>query len=82
MYLEPVTQRPYNTTLPLAESLNLTIDTPCNYNDPECEGEAARRYAGRGNVLIAWEHDHIPAVVEAIGGENVPSYPGKTLCIY
>lgn len=74
-----MTQRPYNTTLPLAESLGLVIHTPCGYSDPKCAAEAAQRYNGSGNVLIAWEQDHIPAVVNAIGGRHVPKYPGRTL---
>ncbi|KAH0594739.1 hypothetical protein MHUMG1_07573 [Metarhizium humberi] len=69
------TQRPYNTTLPLAESLGITIDHPCNYTDTSCAGQAALNYTGPGNVLIAWEHVHLPAVSKAIGGQDVPSYP-------
>ncbi|KAK9439858.1 hypothetical protein VB005_04473 [Metarhizium brunneum] len=71
------TQRPYNTTLPLAESLGITIDHPCNYTDTSCAGQAALNYTGPGNVLIAWEHVHLPAVSKAIGGQDVPSYPGE-----
>ncbi|EFY87131.1 phosphoglycerate mutase family protein, putative [Metarhizium acridum CQMa 102] len=71
------TQRPYNTTLPLAESLGIRIDHPCNYTDTSCAGQAALSYTGPGNVLIAWEHQHLPAVAEAIGGQDVPSYPGE-----
>ena len=45
-------QRPHNTTLPLAESLGISNNHPCNY--------VALAYTGPGNVLIAWEH--IPAL--------------------
>ncbi|KAF5131404.1 hypothetical protein E5D57_007759 [Metarhizium anisopliae] len=71
------TQRPYNTTLPLAESLGITIDHPCNYTDTSCAGQAALNYTGPGSVLIAREHVHLPAVSKAIGGQDVPSYPGE-----
>ncbi|CEJ93509.1 hypothetical protein VHEMI09091 [[Torrubiella] hemipterigena] len=71
------TQRPFNTTLPLAQSLSITIDHPCNFTDTTCAGKAALRYSGPGNVLIAWEHEHLPAVAEAIGAKHAPKYPGS-----
>lgn len=70
------TQRPYNTTLPLARSLGITIDDPCDLTDISCAAKEALAYTGPGNVLIAWEHDHLPLVSRAIGGQNVPTYPG------
>ncbi|CEJ92063.1 hypothetical protein VHEMI07741 [[Torrubiella] hemipterigena] len=72
------TQRPYNTTLPLAQSLGITIDHPCEYTDPSCAGKRAREYTGPGNVLIAWEHVYLPKVAAAIGGaKNVPENPSS-----
>lgn len=68
-------QRPYNTTLPLANSLGLNIDSPCDYDDTQCAANAALQYTG-GNVLIAWEHKQLRHVAEALGADDVPKYPG------
>ncbi|KAK2593726.1 hypothetical protein QQS21_008591 [Conoideocrella luteorostrata] len=68
-------QRPYNTTLPLANSLGIKMDTPCDYDDPECAADFALRYRG-GNVLIGWEHGYLRKVSQALGGQDVPKYPG------
>lgn len=73
------TQRPYNTSLPLARSLGIKIDHPCNYQDTKCAGRAALKYSGPGNVLIVWEHDHLPGVARAIGARHVPRYPGMSV---
>ncbi|KAJ6787266.1 hypothetical protein PWT90_05859 [Aphanocladium album] len=68
-------QRPYNTTLPLANSLGITIDHPCEYTNPSCAGKHAKQYNGPGNVLIAWEHRYLPKVAEAIGAKSAPENP-------
>lgn len=77
IYEDARSQRPYNTTLPLANSLGITIDHPCDYDDPSCAGKAALKYTGPGNVLIAWEHVYLPKVAAAIGAKDAPSYPSK-----
>ncbi|EXU97350.1 hypothetical protein X797_009632 [Metarhizium robertsii] len=70
-------QRPYNTTLLLADSLGIQIDESCEFTDTECAGRKALNYRGPGNVLIAWEHERLPNVSRAIGGHNVKKYPGE-----
>lgn len=45
-------QRPYDTVLPLAESLNLTVDTSCDRDDQECVAGVVSNYTGPGNILI------------------------------
>lgn len=71
-----LSQRPYNTTLPLAESLGLQIETRCDYDDPKCAAAEARRYNGEGNILIAWEHGMLRHVSEALGAD-APHYSGE-----
>lgn len=75
--LDPRSQRPYNTTLPLANSLGIKIDTPCDYKDPKCAAKHAHQYTG-GNVLIAWEHIYLPQVAQAIGAKDAPKNPSKS----
>ena len=74
--LDNLSQRPYNTTLPLADSLGIQMDTPCDYNDPECAANFALQYRG-GNVLIGWEHGYLKKVSQHLGGKHVPTYPGQ-----
>lgn len=74
---DPVTERPYNTTLPLAHSLGLTIQDYCEFDDMACAAKQALKYNGPGNVLIAWEHVRLPTVAKDIGAQNAPKYPGE-----
>ncbi|XWX01629.1 hypothetical protein V2A60_009657 [Cordyceps javanica] len=69
-----VSQRPYNTTLPLAESLGLTIEHKCEYDDMECAAREAKAYRGPGNILIAWEHVRLRLVSDDLGAD-APKYP-------
>ncbi|KHO01432.1 uncharacterized protein MAM_00433 [Metarhizium album ARSEF 1941] len=71
---DKLSQRPYNTTLPLANALGIEIDTPCNYNHPKCAADFALKYRG-GNVLIGWEHGYLSRVSKALGGKHVKRYP-------
>lgn len=52
------------------------MDTPCDYNDPECAADFALKYRG-GNVLIGWEHGYLTEVSKALGGHSVKKYPGE-----
>lgn len=54
------------------------MDTPCDYDDPECAADFALKYKG-GNVLIGWEHGYLTKVSKALGGHSVKKYPGKLL---
>lgn len=72
-----MTERPYNTTLPLAHSLGLKIHDKCEYDDMKCAAKEALAYDGPGNVLVAWEHVRLRKVSEYIGADKVPKYPGE-----
>ncbi len=60
--------RPQHTVLPLAKLLGLTLDLSCQKGE-ETKLAAAVLKAD-GPVLIAWEHEAIPAIVNAIVGDT------------
>lgn len=65
-------RRPKQTVVPLAELLGLPIDTRFQKGDEAAV--MAAMLAGTGVVLIAWEHEHIPALVAALpGAPDVPA---------
>ena len=49
--------RPYQTVLPLAEVLQLTIDASCQVGDEAAAMQLVLQT--EGTVLVCWEHDHI-----------------------
>jgi len=67
--------RPYDTVLPLSQSLNLTIDTSCEKTDSECVAALVKAYNGTGNVLVCWEHGELTDIVESLGDKKAPEYP-------
>lgn len=69
-----LTQRPYNTTLPLANALNLEMDTSCNVTEMHCAANLARSYRGPGNVLIGWEHTRIHSISSWINEDSNPPF--------
>ena len=73
--IDPLSQRPYNTTVPLAENLGLTIEHYCDYNDVECASEAAFSHYSNvsGNVLIAWEHYYMRRIAASMTEQDVNS---------
>ncbi len=60
--------RPQHTVLPLATLLKLELDLSC------AKGEETKLVAAAlkadGTVLIAWEHEAIPTIVNAIAGDD------------
>ncbi|OJJ50255.1 hypothetical protein ASPZODRAFT_90240 [Penicilliopsis zonata CBS 506.65] len=68
-------QRPYDTVLPLAEELGLTIDTNCTKKDYDCVADTVENYEGEGNILICWEHAALNNIVEALGVSSYSNYP-------
>jgi hypothetical protein len=60
--------RPQHTILPLAKLLGLTLDLSCQKS--EVTKLAAAVVKADGPVLIAWEHEMIPAIVNAIVGDT------------
>ncbi|KAF9311058.1 hypothetical protein BG003_007827 [Podila horticola] len=67
--------RPYLTVKPLADDLNLTVDTKCNRDDPSCVKKAVGKYTGSGNILICWEHKVLTDIAEALGDDTPPTFP-------
>lgn len=60
--------RPQHTVLELATELKLTLDLKYPKGDEADLAKAA--VAAAGPVLIAWEHEAIPAIVNAIVGND------------
>lgn len=69
-------KRPYDTVYPLSQDLGLTIDHKCDRDDPDCVRDKVNGYSGSGNILICWEHDALTDIVDALGDDNAPDYPG------
>lgn len=65
-------RRPKQTVKPLAALLGIEIDV--RYQKGEETGLVTSILERDGVVLIAWEHEHIPALVAAIPG--APAVPG------
>jgi hypothetical protein len=60
--------RPQHTVLELANALNLSLDLRFPKGSEQELAKAA--LAAAGPVLIAWEHEDIPDIVNAIAGNN------------
>jgi hypothetical protein len=45
-------KRPYDTVVPLANDLGLTVDVSCDRDDNECVTDVVNGYEGEGNILI------------------------------
>lgn len=67
--------RPYETVLPLAEELGLTVDTSCSKKDTKCVKDLVKDYTGSGNILICWEHKELTKIAEKLGDDDAPTYP-------
>ncbi|KAF7592250.1 hypothetical protein BBP40_000452 [Aspergillus hancockii] len=67
--------RPYETVLPLAADLGLTVDTSCDRDDPKCVKKAVNNYSGEGNILICWQHSAMTDIVKKLGDDDAPTYP-------
>lgn len=70
-------KRPYDTVHPLAKSLGLKVDTSCDRDDMKCVRNVIKKYKGRGNVLICWEHKRLTDILIELGMRHPPKYPGK-----
>jgi hypothetical protein len=68
--------RPRDTVKPLAQSLGLDIDTRIDRNDSAGVAQAVNEYHGDGNILICWEHGELHDIMQALGVEDAPEYPG------
>lgn len=43
-------QRPYDTVVPLAQDLGLTVDTSCQRDDYDCAASVVENYSGPGEA--------------------------------
>jgi len=71
--------RPEQTITPLSQLLGSTVPLNLNFVEGEEEQVAAAATACAGVVLIAWQHEDIPTIADAILGKTgvVPSkWPG------
>ncbi|KAE8375064.1 hypothetical protein BDV26DRAFT_268547 [Aspergillus bertholletiae] len=68
-------RRSYETVLPLATDLGLTVDTSCKRNQVNCVAEAVNAYDGPDNILISWRHGKMRQMVQALGYDEPPEYP-------
>ncbi|KAH8202254.1 hypothetical protein TruAng_003531 [Truncatella angustata] len=75
LFVDGSRQRPYDTVLPLATDLGLTVDVSCDRDDEDCVADAVRDYSGSGNILICWEHKQLNNLAEALGAGDVDKYP-------
>ncbi|KAK1141264.1 hypothetical protein N8T08_009303 [Aspergillus melleus] len=68
-------RRSYETVLPLADDLDLIVDTSCKRNRVHCVAKKIRRYRGCGNILISWRHGKMEEMAQELGVEDPPEYP-------
>lgn len=70
--------RPYETILPLSESLGLTPDIDIERDDAQGAADLCLKLAQEGgeNVLLCWEHGVLGKIVKALGVEDEVVYPG------
>jgi hypothetical protein len=76
-YADGKQQRPYDTVVPLAADLGLTVDTSCQRDDQDCVADVVNDYDGSGNILICWEHDALTDIIDELGDDDAPDYPGS-----
>ncbi|EKV07678.1 60S ribosome biogenesis protein Rrp14, putative [Penicillium digitatum PHI26] len=69
--------RAFETVLPLAKDLGLTVDTHCRRNKVKCVARAIRSYGGPGNILIAWRHSTMGGIEEELGSLEPIEYPDE-----
>jgi len=70
--------RPQHTVLELATVLSVNLDL--SYSKDDAEDAAKAAVAAAGPVLMAWEHEVIPAIVNAIVGNDTTcpqKWPGE-----
>ena len=65
--------RPQDTVRPLADALGIDLDT--RYAEPDAQDLARAALDAQGPVLIAWHHEHIADVVDAISGHAIAPRP-------
>ncbi|KAF3020348.1 hypothetical protein E8E15_002422 [Penicillium rubens] len=67
--------RAFETVLPLAKDLRLTVDTHCKRTKARCVAKTIRSYDGPGNILIAWRHSTMGEIEKELGALEPIEYP-------
>lgn len=70
--------RPYNTLLPLSETLGLKLHHGCKDSDTSCLAEQVAKLQKGDTLVVAWEHKAIPALLatlNVLGGSAYGSWP-------
>ncbi|GJJ11887.1 hypothetical protein Clacol_006125 [Clathrus columnatus] len=76
--------RSIETAEPLAEALNLPIDSDCDNDDAKCVVKHIRKelkraanngITNRQNILLIWRHSQIKKVLKELGVHHPPDYP-------
>ncbi|RAK88134.1 60S ribosome biogenesis protein Rrp14 [Aspergillus costaricaensis CBS 115574] len=68
-------RRSYETVLPVAQDLGLSVDTSCKRNHVKCVAKRIREFKGTGNILISWRHGKMRQIVQELGYADPPEYP-------
>ncbi|GAA6030773.1 hypothetical protein JCM8097_008870 [Rhodosporidiobolus ruineniae] len=70
--------RPYLTVKPLADDLDLTVDTECEVDDAKCVRKKVAKYVkngGKGEVVICWKHSMLNVIAHELGAPKTDPYP-------
>ncbi|PYH28932.1 putative 60S ribosome biogenesis protein Rrp14 [Aspergillus neoniger CBS 115656] len=68
-------RRSYETVLPVAQDLGLSVDTSCKRNHVKCVAKRIKEFKGTGNILISWRHGKMRQIVQELGYADPPEYP-------
>jgi hypothetical protein len=67
--------RPRDTVQPLATALGLSIDLSVDKEDPAAFAAAVqRKLTCNGTLLVAWQHQDVPSLVQALAPPNAADY--------
>jgi hypothetical protein len=67
--------RPRDTVQPLATALGMSIDLSVDKEDPAAFAAAVqRKLTCNGTLLVAWQHQDVPALVQALAPPNAADY--------
>jgi hypothetical protein len=72
---QSMSMRPQHTVTPLSQLSGVAIDTTYGKKQEKDVATAAMAAAANGAVLIAWQHQDIPKIVDAIAGPGTSPSP-------
>lgn len=61
--------RSLDTVTPLAHKLGIDVDTSCRRDNHRCVAKLIKKHQrkGKGNVLVAWQHDGLHGIAREMG---------------